>query len=85
MIYYTFWNEKSYRRKKMQTLHKTYIVDKTRIGFIRFIFEAHEGVAVVTTLDPKEGRIRLAVAPDREETAGLIIQDLKKEFTFEDA
>ncbi|MDX9964430.1 DUF4911 domain-containing protein, partial [Desulfobacter postgatei] len=27
------------------------MVDKTKIGFIRFIFEAYEGIAVVTTLE----------------------------------
>ncbi|MCG8687448.1 MAG: DUF4911 domain-containing protein, partial [Desulfobacterales bacterium] len=34
----------------MQTIVKEYVVEKTKIGFIRFIFEAYEGLAVVTTL-----------------------------------
>ena len=67
----------------MQTLVREYMVDKTRIGFIRFIFEAYEGVAVVTTLDPKTGRIKLTIAPEQEETADLVVEDLKKEFYFE--
>ena len=67
----------------MQTLIKEYTVDKTRIGFIRFIFEAHEGVAVVTTLDPLTGHIRLTIAPGRTETAFRIIADLKKDFKFD--
>jgi len=66
----------------MRTIHKEYIVDKARIGFIRFIFEGHEGVAIATTLDSKKGHIRLAIAPDRMETAQMIIEDLKKDFTF---
>ena len=66
----------------MKTIHKEYLVDKTRIGFIRFIFEGHEGVAIATTLDPKTGHIRLAIAPDRLETAQLIVEDLKKDFMF---
>lgn len=68
--------------RKMQTLSKEYMVDKTKIGFIRFIFEAHEGVANVTTLDPKTGHIRLRIAPDRIETAQAVIDDLKKDVTF---
>jgi hypothetical protein len=36
----------------MQSVLKEYTVDKTKIGFIRFIFEAYEGLAVVTTLEP---------------------------------
>lgn len=67
----------------MQTLVKEYIVDKTRIGFIRFIFEAHEGVAVVTTIDPKAGHIRLSIAPDRVDTAFRVVEDLKKDFCFD--
>ncbi|MEH0021978.1 MAG: DUF4911 domain-containing protein [Desulfobacter sp.] len=67
----------------MQTLIKEYIVDKTRIGFIRFIFEAHEGVAVVTTIDPKAGHIRLSIAPDRVDTALRVVEDLKKDFCFD--
>lgn len=68
----------------MRTLHKEYQVDKTRIGFIKFIFEAHEGVAVVTTLDAPSGHIRLAIAPDRVETARRIVEDLAKDFTFDE-
>ena len=63
-------------------IHKEYMVDKTKIGFIRFIFEGHEGVAVATTLDAKKGHIRLAVAPDRLNSAQLIVEDLKKDFMF---
>lgn len=68
----------------MQTLKKEYMVDKQKIGFIRFIFEAHEGVAVVTTLDPKTGHIRLSIAPDRVKTATKVIDDLKKDFMFDE-
>lgn len=67
---------------KMETLVKEYIVDKTKIGFIRFIFEAHEGIAVVTTIDPQKGHIKLCIAPDRLESAGMIVEDLKKDFRF---
>ena len=66
----------------MKTILKEYRVDKTRIGFIKFIFEAHEGIAVATTLDPKTGHIRLAIAPQRTQSAFRIIEDLKKDFLF---
>ena len=66
----------------MKMIHKEYMVDKTKIGFIRFIFEGHEGVAIATTLDPQKGHIRLAIAPDRTETAQMIVENLKKDFMF---
>ncbi|HSL60892.1 MAG: DUF4911 domain-containing protein [Desulfotignum sp.] len=65
-----------------QMLHKEYRVDKTRIGFIRFIFEAYEGVAVATTLDARTGHLRIAIAPDQVQEALCIIADLKKDFEF---
>lgn len=68
----------------MDMAYKEYRVDKTKIGFIKFIFEAHEGVAVATTLDAKIGHIRLAIAPDRIETAMLVVEDLKKDFMFDE-
>lgn len=68
----------------MKTIHKKYKVDKTRIGFIRFIFEAHEGIAIATTLDAETGLIRLAIAPGRVESAQMIVEDLKKDFMFDE-
>ncbi|HGY12084.1 MAG TPA: DUF4911 domain-containing protein, partial [Desulfobacterales bacterium] len=41
-----------------------------------------EGVAIATTLDPQKGHIRLAIAPDRTETAQMIVENLKKDFMF---
>ncbi len=66
----------------MKMVHKEYRVDKAKIGFIKFILEAHEGVAVATTLDAKNGLIRLAIAPDRMETAQVIVEELKNDFMF---
>ncbi len=66
----------------MKTILKEYIVDKTMIGFIKFIFEGHEGVAVATTLNSAKGHIRLAIAPERVKTAQMIVKDLEKDFKF---
>ncbi len=66
----------------METLRRHYYTDTARIGFVRFIFEAYEGVAVVTTLDPGSGLIQLTIAPDLVADADRIIEDLKKEMTF---
>ena len=68
----------------MNTLVKQYRVDKSHIGFIRFIFEAHEGIAVVSTLDPKAGLIKLSIAPDRMTSAMMIVDDLKRDFRFDE-
>ncbi len=66
----------------MQTIIREYQVDKTRIGFIRFILEAYEGIAVMTTLDPAKGLIRIRMAPGREATVFRVIEDLRKDMAF---
>ncbi|MCG8685479.1 MAG: DUF4911 domain-containing protein [Desulfobacterales bacterium] len=68
----------------MQTIVKEYVVEKTKIGFIRFIFEAYEGLAVVTTLDSATGHIKLTISPEQQDTAFMVIEDLKKDFYFEE-
>ena len=80
--WYTAKFKDNYVRDGMKTLQKEYKVDKTRIGFVKFIFEAYEGVAVITTLDPKEGHVLLSIAPDMAQEAFEIIEELKKDFEF---
>ncbi len=50
---------------------------------IKFIFEAYEGLAMVTTLDPSAGIIALKVAPGCESMARSVIMDLSKGFLVE--
>lgn len=68
----------------MRTLHKHYLVDKTRIGFLKFIFEAHDGIAVITTLDARQGRVRFAVAPGCMDDVDAILADLKKDIFIQE-
>jgi hypothetical protein len=67
----------------MQTVELRYRVDRRRINLIRFIFEAYEGLAVVTTLDPAAGILALRVAPGCEGTAREIMMELGVEFLVE--
>ena len=60
----------------METNRLYYRVDRHQINFIRFIYEAYDGLAVVTTLDAAKGHIGLAVAPGCEILAQRIMEDL---------
>ena len=66
-----------------QTSKQKYRVDRRQISFIRFIFEAYEGVAVVTTLDPATGLISLAMAPGCEKIARDVMDDLGRSILIE--
>jgi len=63
----------------MNTIIKKYQVDKTRIGFLKFIFEAHDGLAVITTLKAASGQVQFAIAPGCLNEVRAILEDLKKD------
>ncbi len=67
----------------MRTVRQYYRVDRRRISLIKFIFEAYEGVAVVTTLDAAAGEIVLSVAPGCETIARDVMTDLTRECKIE--
>jgi hypothetical protein len=67
----------------MRTTKQLYRVDRRQINMIRFIFEAYEGLAVVTTVDPAAGVVSLSVAPGCEDTATSIMDDLGKDFLID--
>ncbi len=67
----------------MQTIQKYFRVDRREICFLRYIFEACDGIAVMTTIDPQAGFVRLHISPGCEEDVGIIIQDLKKSIMIE--
>ncbi len=69
---------------KMKTIQKKYRVDRKKIGFIKFIFEAYDGIAVVSTVDARKNLIMLSISPDLIEESDIIVNDLKKDFIFDE-
>jgi Domain of unknown function (DUF4911) len=66
-----------------RTIQRLYRVDRRRINLIKFVFEAYEGLAVVTTLDPETGLIALRIAPGCEKMAQEIIMGFGVDFLVE--
>jgi len=69
----------------IETIKRYYRVDRREIAFLRFIFEAYDGIAVLETLEPKAGIVVFHIAPDCERDVDAILQDLKKEIVIEPA
>ena len=67
----------------METVKKYFRVDRQDVGFIKFIIEAYEGLAVMTTVDRSKGVVELNIAPGCEAEIDLIVKDLKKELLIE--
>jgi len=65
--------------KLLKTITEHYRVDRRQIAFIKFIFEAYDGIAGLKTTDPAKGIIMFHIAPGCEEQVHQVLQDLKKQ------
>jgi hypothetical protein len=60
-----------------------YRVDPYEIHYLKFILEAYEGLATLTTLDSKTGLIQLAVPPGRKDSLESLLEGLSRELMLE--
>lgn len=67
----------------LETIHRQYRIDRRRISYIKFILEAYEGVAGMTTIDPELGVLRFYIAPGCEREFDDLIHGLGKEIMIE--
>ena len=54
-----------------------------RIGLLNAIVDAYEGLAVVRTLDAREGRVEFWVSQKEENVLRLILRDLAKQIDLQ--
>ena len=67
----------------VETTKKYYRVDRREISFLKFILEAYDGLAVLTTVDSEKGIVVIIIAPGCEADVEMILQDLKKSVMIE--
>jgi len=67
----------------LETITRYYRIDRREISFLKFILEAYDGLAVVTTLDSTKGIISITIAPGCIQDAEEIIQGLQNEIMIE--
>ncbi len=67
----------------METTKQYYRVDRREIAFLKFIFEAYDGLAVSSTIDAEAGILMFQIASGCEADVEMILQDLKKEVMIE--
>lgn len=69
----------------MKTITEYYRVDRRRIAFLKFIFEAYEGIAVITTMDASAGIVAVRIAPGCEHEVAMLLDALKRDIRIEPA
>ena len=68
-----------------ETIKRYYRVDRRDIAFLRFIFEAYDGLAIIETLNPESGDIVFHIAPGCESDVDVVLRDLKSDILLEAA
>ena len=66
----------------LETTRRCYRVDRRQISFIKFILEAYDNVAVLSTLDPRLAVIQVTAAPGCEALVDGILRSLADEIDF---
>ena len=67
----------------MESTIQYYRVDRRKIGFMKFIFEACEGIVTITTVDAALGLVSLRIPPGCEGEVAAVIKDLEKDVFME--
>jgi len=62
---------------------KFFRVDRREIAFIRFVFEACDGIAMMRTIDGPSGTVLFSISPGCESEVDAVIGELKKEIMME--
>ena len=60
----------------MQAQRWRYRVDRRTIAYLKFIIESYDNLALVTTVDSREGVVELQVPPGCEATVRELMADL---------
>ncbi|MBU2622881.1 MAG: DUF4911 domain-containing protein [Proteobacteria bacterium] len=68
----------------MEITKRYYRVERKDISFLKFIFEAYDGIAVITTVDRPEGIIMFRIPPGCENDVDTVLQDLGKNMMIEE-
>jgi hypothetical protein len=69
----------------LETERAYYRVDRKEISYLRFIFEAYDGIAALTTIDPAAGLICFLIPPGCGREVEAVLRDLRKQFRIDPA
>jgi hypothetical protein len=77
-----------FSRFAVETIRKILRIDRKEICFLKFILEAYDGIAAMTTIDARQGIVLLRIAPGCEKEVQALLRNLKKDImidTFDDS
>ena len=72
--------DKSFGQAGPKSITRSYRVDRRRISYIKFILEAYDNLAVVSTVDPRQAIIRIVTTPGCESLVNEIMKHFSRDF-----
>ena len=67
----------------MKSIRRYYRIDRRQIAFLKFILEAYDGIAAISTIDSRRGDIVLDIAPGCEAEVDAVVKDLGRQMMIE--
>ena len=61
----------------METIKRTFLVDRAEINYLRITIESYDGMAVVRTLDPHKATIEIMISPGCEDLVYNLLESLR--------
>lgn len=65
-------------------IRKWYKLKRSDITLVQYIIEGYEGMATVSTIDPKAAVIQVLIMPDFLEDALELLKDLQRRFELDE-
>jgi hypothetical protein len=60
----------------LETIKKYYRVHRKDVSFLRFVFEACEGIVIMTTIDPEKAIVMLCIPPGCESDVRTVLEGM---------
>ena len=67
----------------MLSIRKRYRIDRKSVCRLKFIFEAYDGIAMVSTINPYAAEVELRIPPGCETDVDDLIMDLGRDIIIE--
>ncbi len=63
----------------MQSIRRSFVTERSKIGYIRFTVESYDGMALVSTVDPHKAMIELKISPGCEEMILELLESFRRD------
>ena len=67
----------------MKSIRRYYRIDRRQIAFLKFILEAYDGIATLSTIDARKGIVSLDIPPGCQSDVDSVMEDLGRQMMIE--